>query len=190
MNNMKSLIYSFIKSQNIEIDDDVFSYGYSIVKSYAIILGILIPICYLNKTFIETIIFLITFSSLRQYLGGLHFDSQLLCIIISLIVAIAIPLASKYFGNISGLIRFVIFSISIINLNIIGPIDHHNKRLSEIEKNIFKSRANLIILIYAAIGIFIYPFLNQSLGNTIIMTITLMNFNLIIPYFLKSLQKK
>ena len=58
---MKKKLYSFILSQNIFIEEDVFSYGYDVVTTYTLFLLILLPLSILNHTIIEILIFIFIF---------------------------------------------------------------------------------------------------------------------------------
>ena len=160
---------------------DVFSYGFSIVSTYFIYLLILVPFSILNEDFFETIIFLIVFTSLRQYLGGLHFNSSIKCMIASLFVGTILPILGKYMYHIILWVQIICFLFTFIIIHFIGTNDHHNKRLDDQEKITFKIKANKTLLFYFIFVMIFYSYIPKSFTNTIILTILLMNFNLIIP---------
>lgn len=181
---IKDKIYKFMLNQSIKMDYDLFSYGYHIFMTYCLYLSLIIPISIIHKTFLETILFLIVFVSLRQYLGGIHFNNSFVCLIVSLIVAIIIPLISNKIGNVPIFLRALVIVISFLCINLIGPVDHINKRLSVNEKRLFKIKSNKILLFYLMFEIFLYPLFLVEYGNTVLFTIFIMNINLILPVVL------
>lgn len=184
---LKDKIYRFILNQNINMDYDVFAYGYYVVTTYCLYLGILIPVSIFNHVFVETLIFIVVFVSLRQYLGGLHFSNYLVCLIVSVFVAIIVPLISCKIGNIPIYLRLIIILISILCTNLIGPIDHKNKKMSIREKEIFRKKANIILLFYLTISLCFYHRVPIKFGNVILLTITIMNLNLLLPFLHKKM---
>lgn len=187
MNKIKKRLFKFINDQGVEIEKDVFSYGLSIVTTYTVFLMFLIPISLLNETFSETLTFIVVFVSLRQYLGGIHFNNPLICMIVSLAVAIIIPILAKNLEYIFPITKLVCFIFTFISINFIGTIDHRNKKLNNQEKKVFRIKANRTLVVYFII-VFLCSFvIPPNYINTIILTITLMNFNLIIPYVLQKI---
>lgn len=178
---LKDKIYRFILNQNINMDYDVFAYGYYVVMTYCLYLSVIIPISIIHHTFFETVLFIMVFVSLRQYLGGIHFNSSFVCFIVSIIVAIIIPLISSKIGNVTIYVRLLIIVISFLCVNLVGPVDNINKRLSIKEKNYFLIKANKILSIYLIYEIFLYSIFLIEYGNTILFTIFVMNISLILP---------
>lgn len=180
MNQLKNKLYYFLLNQGIEPEYDVFDYGYKIFTKYLTFLIIIIPLSLLFNIFIETIVFLAVFISLRQYLGGIHIDNSFLCMFFSIIISLLIPIIARLLKNINLPSFIIVFIISEISILILGPIDHKNKRLSSIEKKYFKRKSFLIILLYFFICCFLYFFKQKIYINIILLTIILNIFNLIV----------
>lgn len=181
MSKLENKIYDFILKQDVKIEYDVFSYGYSTVKTYFFFLIFVIPICIYTNMIIETLLFLLVYISLRKNLGGFHFNNQIICFIISVFISILVPLLSNKIGEISIIVRITIVILSYIIINKIGVVDHKNKKLNEKEKEFYFKRVNSILFIYYSFIVIIYPLVNYNYGNVIILTLILIDFNLIIP---------
>lgn len=178
MNQLKNKLYSFLLNQGLEPEYDVFDYGYKILTKYLIFLTIVIPLSILLNNFSETILFLIVFITLRQYLGGIHIENSILCMMFSIIISLLIPQLAKVFNHFNILFLIGIFIIAEISILLLGPIDHKNKRLSNAEKKCFKKKSFFMIILYFCISCFLYFFEQDIYVNVILFTILLNVFNL------------
>ena len=80
---MKNKIYTYLISNNVQIDQDVFDYGFSYFKKYIFYVFITIPFIIYFKLYLNVILFLVLFIPLRKYLGGYHFNNDVICILFS-----------------------------------------------------------------------------------------------------------
>lgn len=151
---MKDIIYRNLNKSQVYIEKDVFDYGWYAFKQYFIFLIIMIPLSAFTHSIINFIFFIISFIPYRKHLGGFHFNNAILCtffsILFSIIIAIVLPVSinielmdNMYFFK-CGLIVFILFFIIVY---LIGPVDHPNKKLCEKEKQTFKQKALLTIVI-------------------------------------------
>lgn len=185
---IKEYIYNFIQSQNICIDADVFDYGYLITKKYLIFILITLPVVIIQQSFVEFIIYLVVFISLRQNLGGFHFDNSNICMFFSIISAIFIMFINQSISDINLVARIFILLSTFICINKIGVLDHKNKRLTDYEKSMFTKKANIILLFYSIIGIFIYS-LQPSFVNVMFLTLIFMDLNMLSSILLALFRK-
>lgn len=134
---MNKFIYKVLIKNNIILDEDVFYYGWSILKQYFIFFLITIPISIYCGIIFETLSFLAIYIPLRRYIGGFHFNRKYVCTIVSSIVTI-------FASFVSGKLQCNYMLITLTNLllitatYLIAPVDHVNKRLSSREKDIYK----------------------------------------------------
>ena len=154
MKKIRNKLYKFILNQNIKIDEDTFSYGSLIAIKYFIYLLIIIPISIIFHNFLEFLIFIITFVSLRRNVGGIHLNNTILCMLFSIFFSFIIPFVSKFLGFIDVVYRIIISLFSLISINFIGIIDHKNKRITKHEREYFLQKANKILLCYFVLLIF------------------------------------
>ena len=127
MQTLKKKVYSFLINQGVNPELDIFNYGFNVSIKYFIFLIIALPLSLVFHCFKETIIFLITFISLRQYLGGFHFNNSNTCMFFSIIVTLLIPLLSNNIEYINIWFRSLIFASCIFAATYFGPIDHKKK---------------------------------------------------------------
>lgn len=155
---MKKYIYDLMNKNDIKIDYDVFEYGWINAKHYLIFLMITLPFVIYFNIISEFFIFILLYLLLRRYIGGFHFQSNFICILVSIFISISIPLLSKniQFSNLSIII--VILLLSFLTIKFV-PIDHPNKRLSQKEKNLYKRKSILLELFFI---IFLIYFKLQS----------------------------
>ncbi|HBF4444286.1 TPA: accessory gene regulator B family protein [Clostridioides difficile] len=158
--------YFFSLKQIIHENDlEICSYGLQILFSLCIntIISLLIGLL-LNKVF-YTIIFLISFCSIRQFSGGFHARSNRLCIITFIsIFSLSMFLGIKL-NKLNALPIFVmlISILSFLCIYLLAPVCHINNPLDKnrYKKNKFFSRViSAILLIIIFIGCIYSPIYN------------------------------
>lgn len=133
---------------------------------------ILLPISFLLNIFWECILFILCFTPLRRVIGGFHFNKDYLCLIFSIMIAICIPMLSKYFSFISIQTILIIFTIIIFITNYIGSVDNPNKRLTTTEKKYFKRKAIIIEILYLLLSL-CFSYIGLSYISSIILVTTI-----------------
>lgn len=173
---MKQKLYHYLLNNKIFIAKDIYDYGYSYLKQYLIYFAIVIPISIYFNIFFSTICFLCLYFPLRSYMGGYHFDNNLMCLLFSIIITILCPLLSKLIE-----IKFSYYLISIIIafifIIVCVPVDHKNKRLNTNEKNIYKLKVIIIEFIYLILSLFLY---NYNYTITTLFLINIINISSVI----------
>lgn len=152
---IKLKLYKLLKENKIYIAEDLFFYGWSHLKYYTIYFIITFPIVYYYNTFFITIFFIAFYIPLRRYLGGFHFNNNIICLLTSSFVTIICPLIG-YNYNIHFFTIVIIFIFLVISTYFIAPIDHPNKKLTFFEKNIYKKKALHIEFLYFTICIILF----------------------------------
>ena len=155
---MNKFIYKVLIKNNIILDEDVFYYGWSILKQYFIFFLITIPISIYCGIIFETLSFLAIYIPLRRYIGGFHFNRKYVCTIVSSVVTI-------FASFISSKLQCNLLLISTTYL--IAPVDHVNKRLSSQEKYIYKKKSIKIEIFYVFLVIFLFSFNRFNFINLI-----------------------
>ena len=92
---MKELLYSEFQKNNIDIEQDVFNYGISVLKEQFICIFISLIISYVLKTVREFFLFLLLFIPIRVNLGGYHCKTKINCYICSVSSCILFPTLIK-----------------------------------------------------------------------------------------------
>ena len=151
----KSMAHFFV-AQNVAKSEyeEVYAYGAEILLSTIINGCIAVTIAILTKTIIPSSVFLAVFIVMRRTAGGYHAGTHIGCIAILIIVHIAFVIIIK---NISA-DTSVVYSIGSIILSplsvyIFAPVEHPNKPLKELERNILRKKAVVYVTIITAINI-------------------------------------
>lgn len=159
MKKITDKIFCAMKNKNIVVDEEVVKYGLEIISTKVLFAIIIVSIGILTKCFLESIIYTITFSLLRQYGGGYHAETKQKCFVLSvlmLICAIFIIKTAQSF-DVFIILEVVITFLSVIYIITIAPIDTPNKRLDADELRIYGKRTGITVCILVIIlGICLY----------------------------------
>ena len=145
---MTKSLNKIFKKYNIHMEDDVYEYGLIILKKYLTLLIILFPTSIMFHTLFESLVFIILYFPLKNYIGGFHFKHSSLCTIFSVFFSILIPKIAITINQISNTTHLVCFLFSFILTSTIGTTDTLNKRLSKKEKYIYTKKAIFIEFFY------------------------------------------
>lgn len=154
---------------------DVFEYGIfsCLFSSMPVLVVILlsIPLGMIS----ESITMIIPFLLLRKFAGGFHFSSPLPCSVTSVALLLICLFGIKtilVFHNYSLISSLVLLSLAFIIIH--SPIDSKNRRLTNIEKKIFRKIAISLSIIIAMIFFTLIIFARYStaipIGFGIILT--------------------
>jgi len=102
----------------------------------------------------QTLAFYVTYSALRVYAGGYHAEKPLTCFSVSISVLIPCLVAIRFYQawNVS-VVFYGLLGLGIITLVALGPVEHKNKMLDDVEKEVYRDRLhrNLTIISVGAI---------------------------------------
>lgn len=145
-----------------ETDDipfEIYVYGFELLLSSLIETGAIILIGCLFGKFLETILFLLSFSSIRFFSGGYHAKSYLRCFIVTLISYFLILLMTDTLSYLSpnyiALIAFAIIIYSLILFIKICPVRSNGKTIFNPQKQKMLSIIVLCINMILAIALLI-----------------------------------
>lgn len=159
MKKITDKIFFAMKNKNIMVDEEVVKYGLEIIFTKVLFAIIIVSIGILTKCFLESIIYTITFSLLRQYGGGYHAETKQKCFVLSvlmLLCAIFIIKTAQSF-DVFIILEVVITFLSVIYIITTAPIDTPSKRLDADELRIYGKRTGITVCILVIIlGICLY----------------------------------
>lgn len=145
-----------MQNNNINIEYDVFCYGFSVLLNYLVFLAILVPLSIFLNIFFEAIFFIIAYIPIRRYIGGFHFSKNSLCTFFSVFFSVLIPSLSKYCEIRNIMIVYISIIFVFIISRFIGTVDHPNKRLTIKEKKIYTRKSIIIEIIYIIIALILF----------------------------------
>lgn len=111
------------------------------------------------------ILFVVSFSVLRQYAGGYHASTKIGCYIMSLSSAFVILLIIKYFDfdSVVCLVLLTIFGTIIL---LLSPVEAVNKPLDQTERSVYRKRTIITALIefIAAVALVGFGYIKPALS--------------------------
>lgn len=119
-----------IKPENREF----YFYGLQLAISKLFFLGVILVISLLTKTFLVSMAFVLMYSTIRQFSGGHHCQSEVSCFFVSILLYLIMILfydIDMYGGKIFLCITTI---ISLLLILIFSPVEHKNKPLSTDER--------------------------------------------------------
>lgn len=129
-------------------DKSTYVLGYQLLIGKILSIMLMLIVAAVTGTIVEMLIFMLMFIPLRQYAGGFHFQCAEICILFStaLYTVMTIGFKNQFYG-ISIWISEVIEIIVSVVIWKIAPIDSRNKRLDDLEKQIYRGRSRIILCI-------------------------------------------
>jgi accessory gene regulator B len=129
-----------IKSEN----RDFYIYGLEMFFFQAAFCGLVIISALFTHTVIESLIFLVAFSTLRQQTGGYHCDSMGMCLLVSFFIYLIMILLNFFVLDGIGTSEIAVSAISMIIIFIFSPLSSENKPFTK-DENIKCRKMSLLL---------------------------------------------
>lgn len=162
MEQFSKYIIKKIADLSIIEDEELQNYEYTlqILLEQMITYGSVFIIAAFQKRILETIVFLISFSSLRKRTGGFHLPSFWVCYIFSVSIYltyafILFPLLKEYGG-----LNFFVFILSAVFVLVKGAVNNDSIHWNRSEYKCACTASRLIVIIEVGCMIFIGYFLS------------------------------
>lgn len=138
--------------------NEIIRYGLQSIKSTFTMIIVLSFIGCIFHVFVQSIIFLICFMSLRKYAGGYHADTQGRCYVISTLIFVTACGVMRYV-QMDHDIFLVLQTLNLLLLFLLVPVDNKNRRLEQWEKEKYGRRARIRVIV--AYILYILLFIND-----------------------------
>lgn len=159
--------------------EEVYVYGLELILSFLISTSIILVIGFLFGQIISTLTFLATFILIRQYTGGYHANSYIMCKLCTVIsFGISVFLANAF--PVPRLLFLALLTIGCLLIWLFGPIENIHKPLTDQEKRKHKITALTLYVIGLVIG-FAISFIVPLISNTVFYTLCAIIILMIIP---------
>ncbi|WP_326910859.1 accessory gene regulator ArgB-like protein [Sedimentibacter sp. MB31-C6] len=172
INYLTNNITEYFCSNNIITDDekDIYIYGLQLIISSVVGIILIISLGFILNNIINSILFLITFISIRMYSGGYHANSYIKCnvslVIIYLLSIVVISIIPYNYISIMYISMIILTIYIIIKYS---PVDNKNKKLTNNQKKRNKKVTLILLFTFYLIGIATYK-INSQIFYTIIVT--------------------
>lgn len=161
---LDKIIEKMKNNDSLTDDEEIVRFGLEIMIERAIFILIILVLGLLARCFLESIVFSVCFTPLREYGGGYHAETRKKCFVLSILTLVAalsiIKLAERF-----KFLTFPILGIALISVIYIllkAPIDTPNKRFDKDEIKVYGRKARLLTVIMSDIAALLW-FL--KLGN-------------------------
>lgn len=164
-------ITNSLRKKGIVLDEfaDVYQYGFELLLSFLISTGLVIIAGIIVNRFIETLVFLIVFISLRSFTGGFHAMKYWICTVSTFGVYSLVMFVSSYV-SVNFYEFYILFLIGSIILYIKAPVENPNKELTKKQKSKYKWISLALFFGLTLIG---YGFVksNSAISSTVCFTL-------------------
>lgn len=159
LSNFSSIIADFFVANNIIPAEEkaIYKYGIEVTLSTATGIIAIAIIGIFAKCYIECMIFLLCFITIRVYSGGYHADTFLKCTLTFICLFIAFLLTKTYVQlYLTPYFSVVIMIISATNIAVLAPIKNKHKLLTEKEKPRYKKISVAMSVVWTTVAIVLY----------------------------------
>lgn len=165
------LITDFLLCKKLIEDEEseIYKYGYDLLIYTA---GQILLLCVLGaliKQKLSTIVYIIVFVSLRQYVGGYHASSRVRCTVMTvmsyMVVMGLVIIVDKWWQS-----PMIFASTSILSICIIvryAPIENENKPLSRIQIQKNRKKGVILSILYIIVALLVH-LISRRVSNSII----------------------
>lgn len=101
---------------------------------------------------LRTIIIYISFSLVRKFCGGFHFNNSKVCFAFSTAILVGLTILSEY--KLDDVMICIILPLATVSLVVGKTVDHANRRLTKQEKRLCK-RYTIIIILAELFAVFV-----------------------------------
>ena len=149
-------ITEYFLAKNIILSENkaIYKYGAEITISSLVGYILILMIGIVTHSFLNSIIFLLCFSSIRIFSGGYHADTYLKCNAKFVLLYFAIIGAEKIFPiKIAMYVGVLMVITSVLIMLILSPIENKNKPLTLEEKKEYRKKSIFLLIFWVLIGL-------------------------------------
>lgn len=142
-------------SNSLTDDEEIVRYGLEIMITKMIFAVSIAIVGLLMKSFFEGVVFTAAYSLIRQYGGGSHAKTRIMCYIRSMLtfVAALVIIKAVVYMPVLAVPLSVISVISVVYIFFAAPIDSENKRLDNDEIRVFGRKARIMAALMLLISV-------------------------------------
>lgn len=174
MDKLSRVLTDYYLNKNYISSDkkEVYEYGFKLIIADLINFSLVLILGGIVRRFSDSVVFLITLCTVRQFSGGFHAKTFWICRLSMVITFISVIICTNLFLRFGVSVRGVLF-INIlcdIFIGVFSPVKHKNKKLTEEQKYKNKMSAVIISLIFSVISV-IFTAAKNNWGITILSTL-------------------
>ena len=150
----------FVFKNIIQIEEkEIYEYSFELMLATLFNLIVILAIGFGTCNFIGTILFAVTFATIRTVAGGYHASTHFRCMILLIVdFSILIIMLELLPIQIMSIVNIVILALGAMAILIMPTVDNANNELSNKRKNKVKLVSVMYVIIYSAISIVLICF--------------------------------
>jgi len=147
MRSLKNYLINLLVEEEVISKDQIDLYEYGLILGIEFLVSIILGMSFsfITGNFHVGLLFYIVMIPLRKFCGGLHFDSGVVCQIVSFMMLVVTILVYHYI-KIDHIFSVVATLLMALFTYIISPIENKNKPLQQSEKIKLKSTTKKILI--------------------------------------------
>ena len=171
LENVSKSITNSLRKKGIVLDEfaDVYQYGFELLLSFLVSTGLIIIAGIILNRFIETLVFLLVFISLRSFTGGFHAMKYWICTVSTFGVYSLVMIVSSCV-SVNFHVFYILFLFGSIILYIKAPVENPNKELTKKQKSKYKWISLALFFGLLLIG-YVFVKSNSAVSSTICFTL-------------------
>lgn len=138
-----------------------YTYGIELVLNDLLVFLSIILIGTLTGKLFVSLIYVLTYCSIRNYVGGYHCKTHMKCYYTTLFLYISMLLFNYYLSDNRLIVSFILIAISIPAISIFAPVDYGNGPINDKDKKSYHVRSIVLIAIAFA-GFVLTSVLHQT----------------------------
>lgn len=144
-----------VSNKIISIENRIYyTYGIELVLNNFIIFLSIVLIGVLTKMIFISLIYVVTYCSIRIYVGGYHCKTHMKCYCTTLSLYLLMLFLNYYLSNNRLIFSYILIAIAIPIIYIFAPVDYGNGSISDDDRKTYRTKS--IILIAVSLAIYIW----------------------------------
>lgn len=144
------IITIFERNNVMEHEKEIYQHGLELILSYISGLMVQIVFCLFTGFWLETLLFILFFETIRKYIGGYHASTYLECNVDYSIIYFIYYLIIKLVA-IPDIVSIILFVVAALFIVVKAPVTHINNPLTKEEQLKYKHITMVIIGIYTLV---------------------------------------
>lgn len=151
----EKLATMLVFSDVIASDDiELYSYGFFLILSKCLYLIVAVVLGIIFHVLWESITFYVLFSTLREYTGGIHAETEAKCIVSSILMLFVSISGISYMSKMSRRLEaFILLIVGCVAIFLLAPKDSLNRQLSANEKRHYQCLSRYLTIVYVTLSI-------------------------------------
>lgn len=162
LHSLSENIAAFLFDDNDKYPMDVYIYGIELTISSLIGKILVLIIGIVTNCFVESLVFMVTLSSIRRFCGGYHSNSYLGCNLIYIISLLLVLLSYTYVKAFDRSTVIILFAFDVVItlavLAMFAPVKNKNKHIDDFDEQKYRLISVILFIALSVVSVILYCF--------------------------------